>query len=178
VSDRFRPKAEIGAATRASVLLLAPGLLSIAAFETIVTARTMIAMRYVAAGTVLGVLLAGCSTHIPYRNERPMTPVPDASELIPKCAITVRFNEDEASVPESDYLDSMFCLGLMEGLLGSNSAISANGVPLFCPPDPGIKTWIAAKVVVDFAKARPDLLHMAETDFAIRALAESYPCSQ
>jgi len=138
----------------------------------------MIAMRYVAAATVLGLLLAGCSTHVPYRNERPAIPFPDASNLIPKCAIAVRFNEDEASVPESDYLDAMFCLGLMEGLLGSNSAISANGAPLFCPPDPGIKTWIAAKAVVDFAKARPDLLHMVEADFAIRALAETYPCSR
>ena len=67
----------------------------------------MIAMRYVAAATVLGLLLAGCSTHVPYRNERPAIPFPDASNLIPKCAIAVRFNEDEASVPESDYLDAM-----------------------------------------------------------------------
>jgi len=31
---------------------------------------------------------------------------------------------------------------------------------------------------VDFAKVRPDLLHMVEADFAIRALADTYPCSR
>ena len=123
-------------------------------------------------------LLAACSHAVPYKNDRPMRPFPPASELVPQCKITVQFNEDEASVPESKYLDTMFCLGVMEGILGANSHISSKQQPMFCPPSPGIKTWIAAKAVVDFAAANPQLLTLDETEFAIRALATAYPCPE
>ena len=122
--------------------------------------------------------LAACSHAPPYRNDRPMTALPPASELIPQCKVTVQFNEDEASVPESKYLDSMFCLGVMEGILGANSHLYAKQQPMFCPPEPGIKTWIAAKAVVDFAAKNPHLLDIDEAEFSIRALAATYPCNE
>jgi len=107
-------------------------------------------------------------------NARPGTPFPAASELIPKCEIAVRFNENEKSVPEKDYLDGMFCMGLMEGILGTNSALPA-GKALFCSP--GMKTWIAAKIIVEHAKQHPDqLLQLNETEFSITALKTKYPC--
>ena len=127
---------------------------------------------------LIATCIAGCAHAPPYRNDRPMTPFPLAAELIPKCEITVRFNEDEASVPETDYLDSMFCLGLMEGILGTNVALPQDQ-KLFCPPAPGIKTWIAAKTVVDFARANSAaLLELSEADFSIVALASKYPCDE
>ena len=113
----------------------------------------------------------------PYANDRPMTPFPSASELVPKCEIAVKFNEDEASVPESDYLDGMFCLGMMEGILGTNAALPSE-TKLFCPPQPGIKTWIAARTVVSAAR-NTDPAVLASTDeavFAVAALASKYPC--
>jgi len=72
----------------------------------------------------------------------------------------------------------MFCLGFMEGILGTNTAVYANSpdAVLFCVPEPGIKTWIAAKAIVEFAAERPDLLDLVETEFAIKALAAKYPC--
>jgi hypothetical protein len=63
-----------------------------------------------------------------------MTPYAPAHELIPKCRIAVQFNEDEASVKESDYLDGMFCLGLMEGIMGANDSLVGER-KLFCIPD-------------------------------------------
>ena len=107
-----------------------------------------------------------------------MTAMPPAHELIPQCKVTVQFNEDEASVPESKYLDSMFCLGMMEGILSTNSYLSSYTQPMFCPPDPGIKTWIAAKAVVEYADQRPDLLDLEEAHFAVLALAAKYPCHE
>ena len=121
---------------------------------------------------------AACAQQAPYRNERPGIAFPPAHQLIQKCRIAVQFNEDEASVPESDYLDGMFCLGFMEGILGANTVVYA-GHPdavLFCIPEPGIKTWVAAKAVVEFAAARPDLLDLVEAEFAVKALTAKYPC--
>lgn len=122
--------------------------------------------------------LAGCSKAPPYSNNRPGTPFSPAAELIPKCEIAVRFNEDEASVPESDYLDGMFCLGLMEGILGTNATLPP-GIERFCPPPAGIKTWIAAKAVVEYAKEHADMLQdLTEPEFSLVALAAKYPCHE
>ena len=109
-----------------------------------------------------------------------MTLNPPGSELVKQCKVTVRFNEDEASVKESEYLDSFFCLGLMEGILNTNRILRDRSPEhaLFCIPDPGIKNWIAAKTVVDFAKARPDLLTLDESDYAVMALAAKFPCAR
>ena len=127
---------------------------------------------------VISIFIAGCAHTPPYRNDRPMTPYAPAHELIPKCKIAVQFNEDEASVPESDYLDGMFCLGLMEGILGTNDSL-ANEHRLFCVPAPGIKTWIAAKAVVEYAQERTDvLIELQEPSFAIAALMAKYPCNE
>jgi hypothetical protein len=108
-----------------------------------------------------------------------MTPLPPASNLVNQCRVTVQFNEDEASVPESKYLDSMFCLGFMEGLMGANLGVRIRTpqAALFCLPDEGIKTWLGAKAVVEFADAHPELLGVVETEFAIRAMAAKYPCT-
>ena len=125
---------------------------------------------------ILSLGIAACSHTSPYRNDRPMTAYPPASALIPKCKIAVQFNEDEASVKESDYLDGMFCLGLMEGIMGANDSLSEDH-KLFCIPAPGIKTWIAAKSVVDYAQQRTDvLIELQEPHFAVVALAAKYPC--
>ena len=131
-------------------------------------------MRIFAAALVI--CISACA-HVPNANNRPPRLNPPASELLPKCIATVRFNEDEDSVPESDYLDAMFCLGLMEGVLNTNRiAFDATGKALFCIPRPGIKNWLAAKAVVEFAEARPHLLVLEETDFVVKALAHKFPC--
>jgi hypothetical protein len=49
---------------------------------------------------------------------------------------------------------------------------------LFCLPDEGVKNWLGAKAVVDFADAHPELLGLVETEFAIRAMAAKYPCAE
>lgn len=129
------------------------------------------------AGSAALAMLAACAHAPPIANHRPPVPMPPASGLIAQCQVAVRFNEDEASVPESDYLDGMFCLGLMEGILGTNAALP-DGHKLFCLPGPGIKTWIAAKAVVDVAHGDPSLLAgLDETEFPILALSRTYPCA-
>jgi hypothetical protein len=124
---------------------------------------------------VLLVFLTGCASAPPARNERPPRPLPPASNLVPQCEVTVRFNEDERSVKESEYLDSMFCLGVMEGILGLNYYLD---FAAFCLPPEGIKTWHAAKAVVEYARKYPEKLSMVETEFAVEALRSAYPCSQ
>ena len=124
---------------------------------------------------VLIASLACCAHAASFQNDRPMKIYTPAHELIPQCKIAVQFNENEASVPESKYLDGMFCLGLMEGIFGANSHLSSTK-PMFCPPDPGIKTWIAAKAIVDYATKHPELLDLDEAEFSINALAAKYPC--
>ena len=129
--------------------------------------------------SLLVLALAGCASRVPYRNDRPMTPLPPGSNLVAQCRVTVQFNEDEASVPESQYLDSMFCLGFMEGFMGANTAVRIRTphATLFCLPESGIKTWIGAKAVVEFADKHPELMDVVETEFAALALADKYPCN-
>jgi len=71
-------------------------------------------------------------------------------------------------------MDSSFCLGLVEGVMGMNSHLP---VPVFCLPPEGIKNWHAAKVVVDHAATHPEQLDLPETEFAIEALRSAFPCS-
>jgi len=127
-----------------------------------------------------GALLASACSHVPYANNRPARPNPPGSELVKQCEVTVRFNEDEQSVPESEYIDSFFCLGLMEGVLNTNRIVQERTPQsaLFCPPSTGLKNWLAAKAVVEYAKARPDLLELDENEFTIAALAAAFPCKQ
>ena len=128
--------------------------------------------------TLLLSILAIMSLAIAQRNKRPVGPLAPASELISNCTITVQFNENEASVPEADYMYNMFCLGVMEGITGTNRMIHSINPKsaLFCPFRPDFKSWHAAKIVVEYAKQHPDSLAMESTEFAITALSDAFPC--
>jgi Rap1a immunity proteins len=119
------------------------------------------------------ILLVGCASHLPMRNERPPQPFPPASVLIEKCKVAVRFNEDEKSVKESEYMDGTFCMGLVEGIIGTNNYLRP---PIFCLPAAGIKMWEGAKILVEFGKRNPELLNLPEPEFAVIAMIKSYPC--
>jgi hypothetical protein len=76
--------------------------------------------------------------------------------LVNQCVYAVRFNEDEATVREVDYMDAMYCMGVIDGILGANRLAREQGMghASFCLPGP-MKPWFAAKVVVDYAKVPP-----------------------
>ena len=128
--------------------------------------------------SLLLLIFATPSLALAQRNERPVAPLAPASELVSDCKVTVQFNEDEASVPESDYIDSMYCLGLMEGITSTNRIVGSIDPKnaLFCPDDPNFKVWHAAKVVVDYAIAHPEHLEMEQSQFAVVALTSAFPC--
>jgi hypothetical protein len=101
-----------------------------------------------------------------------------ASDFVKQCTFVVRFNEDEATVHETDYMDAMYCMGVMDGLQSANYVIrqSSPEKALFCLPDSRVKTWILAKTVVDFAKSRPDFLQKSQAELSIAALENKFPC--
>jgi hypothetical protein len=109
---------------------------------------------------------------------RPILPVTTAQELVRECSVSVRFNEDESSVAESEYPDSYICLGIMEGILNTSAVIAAvhPEVELFCPPEAGIKNWHAAKILVEYAKQHPEQLELNGVQLTLVALTNQYPC--
>jgi hypothetical protein len=130
----------------------------------------------------IAVALVGCAN--PTRpahtsgNYRPMGHGPTGTDLVKKCIYAVRFNEDEASVRETDYMDATYCMGVMDGMAGANELERERGPghAVYCLPAP-MKPWLEAKVIVDYAKARPDLLALPEVHYAMLAMAASYPCA-
>ncbi|TCV94558.1 hypothetical protein EC912_10341 [Luteibacter rhizovicinus] len=104
---------------------------------------------------------------------------PTGHDLVSSCTYAVRFNEDEATVQKDNYMDAMYCMGVMDGLTDANEAVRREDPKraFFCLPNEGIKTWLVAKVIVDFSKSRPDLLTLQEIQYAILALASAYPCT-
>ena len=108
-------------------------------------------------------------------NDRPPIYHVPASSLLPKCRIAVQFNEDEASVKEADYVDGSYCMGLVRGVLGFNEHFGPTARH-FCLPPQGLKAWESAKVVVEYAKAHPELQDLREVEFVIRAFKDTFPC--
>jgi hypothetical protein len=104
---------------------------------------------------------------------------PDGRQLVGQCVYAVRFNEDEATVREVDYMDATYCLGVMDGILGANQLASEKGSDRaeFCLPGP-MKPWLAAKVIVDYAKEHADRLSLKEVPYATLALADAFPCDK
>lgn len=125
------------------------------------------------------ICMAGCSG-LPHTgvNKRPMGSGPKGDHLVDSCIYAVRFNLDEATVKEENYLDAMYCFGVMDGVLGANALSSSTGNrPYFCLPM-RMKPWVAAKIVVDYGKVRPDLLSLDEVSYAVSAMAAAFPCTR
>jgi hypothetical protein len=75
-------------------------------------------------------------------------------------------------------MDATYCMGVMDGMAGANELERERGPghAVYCLPAP-MKPWLEAKVIVDYAKARPDLLALPEVHYAMLAMAASYPCA-
>lgn len=131
------------------------------------------------AATLVVAAVSGCS-HLPHTgvNNRPMGSGPDGRQLVDQCVYAVRFNEDEATVREVDYMDATYCMGVMDGILGANQLVreQGSGRTDFCLPAP-LKPWLAAKVIVDYAKEHSDRLSLKEVPYATLALADAFPCN-
>lgn len=122
--------------------------------------------------------MAGCSG-LPHTgvNKRPIGPGPKGGDLVGKCIYAVRFNLDEATVKEENYLDAMYCFGVMDGILGLMHFRYRQAIePHFCLPL-RMKSWVAAKIVVDYGKIRPDLLSLDQVSYAVSAMAAAFPCT-
>lgn len=136
-------------------------------------------MRNRICALVSAICMVGCSG-LPHTgvNKRPIGPGPKGDDLVGKCIYAVRFNLDEATVKEENYLDAMYCFGVMDGVLGANELSRSTGNrPYFCLPT-RMKPWVAAKIVVDYGKVRPDLLSLDEVSYAVSAMAATFPCKK
>jgi hypothetical protein len=123
------------------------------------------------------------------------TQAQDGNELLKRCQSLQKFYE--GNVAKSDIqavLDTGFCNGYINGVLGAGAAYSplANccsastawsvdlelppNQPYFCAPQP-LKTSQAVAVLVEYLKSHSAVLHKGGHFLLIKAFHDAWPCS-
>lgn len=102
----------------------------------------------------------------------------DGNDLLSSCNTATEVLGGEEN--QKNYSEIGYCFGFMQGVTSLNKLyeVGLGNNAFFCSPDKGIKNSQAARIVVGFLKAHPELLHQNESILAVQAFQEAYPCEQ
>lgn len=105
----------------------------------------------------------------------PTTSLASGNDLLRYCSGIVQAMD---SGQAGDKFEHGYCLGLMQGI--TNTAriygIAYGFERSLCLPKDGIENGQAARIVVNYLKAHPELLHEDESVLTFKALSASFPC--
>jgi hypothetical protein len=99
----------------------------------------------------------------------------EAAQFVKRCRDVINFSSSQKSDSVVD-MNMGFCLGLMDGLRGSNYFLKkAKSEAAFCEPE-WFKNDDLAKAFVATVDKNPDLLELRGSLAALVALRSAFPC--
>ncbi len=100
----------------------------------------------------------------------------DGYKLLKQCDLAIRTMALRLPTTKLDHGNIMHCYGKMQGIIATTFQHRRRfGTALFCPPG-SLTAGGAARIVVNYMKARPSVLSGDEIKISISALRQAYPC--
>lgn len=101
----------------------------------------------------------------------------DGNKLLKACSAGIKVINKDKGLPSTEYVDSAFCAGLIQGVTDTNRMYRKAGKsPFFCMPGDVVNKGQAIRTVVNYLRAHPEKLESHETVLVIEALSEAFPC--
>lgn len=122
----------------------------------------------------VGMLFASWLSIAPVEPSR--APVVDGSELLRNCTAAVR-QADGATLNDEDLVRSVWCTGYVGGFLDGLAVMRwKGGATKVCLPEQGIENEQAARIVVKYLRAHPEVLHESGRISLLISIAEAFTC--
>ena len=97
----------------------------------------------------------------------------DGNKLLEQCISVERFLDSKTV---GDQLHIGICMGLVQGVRNTMLYMGNEGEIKACFPEKGIDNGQATRIVVNYLKKNPALLHEDEVLLIMAAFIEAYPC--
>jgi len=98
--------------------------------------------------------------------------------LLEACEALVRIQDAEAAdapKDDDDLLPAGYCVGFVAGLMGGQRSFNTEQ-PEFCIPFKSVANSIELGTILKWLREHSDQLHNDETQLALLALSEVFPC--
>lgn len=106
----------------------------------------------------------------------PVRAGPDGSELLRACNAAVRLSDGETLAPD-DIARATWCTGYIGGFLDGLALMGwKGGTTKVCLPPKGIENDQAARILVKYLRAHPEILHESGRTSLIVAIGEAFAC--
>ena len=105
----------------------------------------------------------------------------DGNMLLDHCGHAVRYAQGDRE--NVDLLRLTACRNYVEGMYELNELyglrLQGRGMyPMFCPPEQGLATERAVRIVHDYLESHPEMLDHPMSDLVATSLASAFPCTR
>jgi len=101
-----------------------------------------------------------------------------AEKLVKDCKTVQKADLDHMVIQgsASEHFEAGYCIGLVSGVVDSESLNGVTQQKRFCVPIPDVTGTQLAKVVAKYGDDHPEELHLPSIYLVIRALQTAFPC--